>query len=187
MALNDSQSLHFRVVADAGANCAVTLSRLDSNGGRFDDRTGEFTIGSIPTGGSSSISVRATSCNGRTSTAVIPFDGQESSPYTVNAVESFDFSPAPVGPTNGYVVVSLVNRTALPLPVTRGCPSPPVRTSGSKAWPGCRSFLRQDRKLAIRVTFEPAHEGSLTDTILVATSDPNAPSVKITVSGQAVN
>jgi hypothetical protein len=103
----------------------------------------------------------------------------------VDAVQSFDFSPAPVGSTNGYVIVSLVNRTSLPLPVTRVslATGSDFRIEGVAGLP---VVLAPGQELPIRVTFEPAHEGSLTDTILVGTSDPNAPSVKIKVSGQGL-
>ncbi|MGZ8833248.1 MAG: Ig-like domain-containing protein, partial [Thermoanaerobaculia bacterium] len=186
LAIDDSQPLHVRVVADAGDDCAVTLVRMDDAGGRFDASTGELVLGAPAGSGSAVVTVRATSCDGTTSAVSVPVDVRAARPFAISAAQSFDFNPTPVGSTNGSVIVSIVNRTGLPLPITRVtlAKGSDFRIDGVVRLP---LVLDPGQELPVRVEFQPAKAGKLTDELLISTGDSMTASLKVSLSGQGAN
>jgi hypothetical protein len=159
---------------------------MDDAGGRFDALTGELILGAPAGSGSAVVTVRATSCDGTTSAVSVPVDVRAARPFAIGAAQSFDFTPAPVGSTNGSVIVSIVNRTGLPLPITRVtlAHGSDFRIDGVVRLP---LMLDPGQDLPVRVEFQPAKAGQVTDELLISTSDSMSPSLKVSLSGQGAN
>ena len=186
LTIDDSQPMHVRVVADAGDNCPVTLTRMDSSGGSFDVANGELILGAPAGSGTSLFTIRATSCNGVTSSASVPVDVRTSAPFAISAAQSVEFAPVVTGSTNGYVIVPIVNRTGLPLPITSVtlAHGTDFRIDGVLRLP---LMLDPGQELPVRIEFQPTRAGQLTDELLIARSDSPTPSLRVSLSGQTAN
>jgi hypothetical protein len=178
--------MHVRVVADAGDNCPVTLTRMDSSGGRFDVLIGELILGAPAGSGSSMFTVRATSCLGVISTVSVPIDVRTAAPFAISATQSVEFTPVLAGSTNGYVIVPIVNRTGLPLPITSVTLAKGIdfRIDGALRLP---LVLDPGQELPVRIEFQPTRTGQFTDELLIARSDSPTPSVRVSLAGQTAN
>jgi uncharacterized repeat protein (TIGR01451 family) len=185
MFVTGNEPLHFRAVADAGPDCAVTLAPAGDYG-RYDEPTGEFVVTPNAINASSVISIRATSCTGSTSTAMIPIERGDAVAFVPSAVRRVEFLPARTGSSQGYAVVSLVNRTSLPMPIAKVAlaDGSSYRIDGVIGLP---VVLGPGQELPVRVVFEPKAAKAVADRLLVWTSDPALPALTIELAGEGTN
>lgn len=195
------ESFSFTVIVTGRPNCPVnlTVSGLPDNA-TFDPATGTFTFtpSANQKGRLFTITFTGTDCNGQSSTArvnIIVVDasggggsgGGSAGPGIICIpVTKIFFETAEVNSTCGFMIISISNKGegALRINSISFENGTNFRVEGVSNLP---ATLQSAGRIDLRIVFDPRETGTLLDTLVINTDDPEQPRATIKLRGKAKN
>jgi uncharacterized repeat protein (TIGR01451 family) len=166
-------------------DCAVDLQLATKGAGAFDRTTGVFTYAQQGLRSMDVVQFAATDCKGRRSTASVAMHSRPAARAGLIAVESVEFVASRVRSNSESTIVSLTNGGSSRLTIAEAgfVDGESFRVEGLHALP---IALAPGCSVELRVMFEPAREGTISDRLVITTDDPAHRTTEVGVSGEGI-
>jgi hypothetical protein len=178
------------VSSTANCNVAVTSANLPA-GADLNTTSGVLTFAPTSTqaGQTLFVTFTATDCGGRTSIETVPFlilptTGPGTTGTIAVPVTKIFFTPVVIGSSSGSVTVTVFNLGTGTLTLNSA-----TLTAGTDfhiSGPTGAIGLQAGGTAQFTITFLPTHKGEIVDTLTISSTDPNQPSVTVTLKGKGL-
>jgi hypothetical protein len=188
VSVDDNLTFTVSAVSPSGCPTTISASNLPDNA-TFDPATNKFsfTPAASQKGKVFTVNFTATDCKGQTATATVTIlvvNPDATGPgHICIPVSQMSFGPTPVGGCCGAVTITLSNLGGGPLTINSISllNGRDFSVDGASALP---AVIPSGGTIQLRVAFQPKGAAPVRDTLTIATSDPDQPTVSVDLKGK---